>query len=139
MADAPYLIALALLEQGEGRALPLQGKSLREPLAPDADPGAVGHALALDLLMRVWQRSDQGPLRRAAADQSLLLITVPIEALQEQVPALKAQWLNNGDTAGLLQELRQIASGVWSLQQANREPIAYVNLDGAPADQPVRS
>ena len=78
-------------------------------------------------------------MRRAAGDHSLLLITVPIEALQEQVPALKAQWLNTGDTAGLLQELRQIASGVWSLQQANREPIAYVNLDGAPADQPVRS
>ena len=128
MADAPYLIALALLEQGEGRALPLQGKSLREPLAPGADPGAVGHQLALDLLMRVWQRSDQGPLRRVAADQSLLLITVPIEALQEQLPALKAAWLNSGDTAALLQGLRQIASGVWQLAQEPRQPITYQRL-----------
>jgi len=139
MADAPYLIALALLEQNGERAMPLQGKSLREPIPAGGDPGELGHQQALGLMLRVWQRSEQGPLRRAAGDHSLLLITVPIEALQEQVPALKAQWLNNGDTAGLLQELRQIASGVWSLQQANREPIAYVNLDGAPADQPVRS
>ena len=128
MADAPYLIALALLEQGEGRALPLQGKSLREPLAPDADPGAVGHQLALDLLMRVWQRSDQGPLQRAAADHSLLLITVPIEALQEQLPALKAAWLNTGDTAALLQGLRPITSGVWSLVLEPRQPITYQRL-----------
>jgi hypothetical protein len=128
MADASYLIALALLEQGEGRALPLQGKSLREPLAPDAVPGAVGHQLALDLLMRVWQRSDQGPLQRAAADHSLLLITVPIEALQEQLPALKAAWLNTGDTSALLQGLRPIASGVWSLALEPRQPITYQRL-----------
>ena len=38
MADAPYLIALALLEQQGERAMPLQGKSLREPLPDDGDP-----------------------------------------------------------------------------------------------------
>ncbi|MEN9496220.1 MAG: hypothetical protein RLZZ137_1260, partial [Cyanobacteriota bacterium] len=31
MADAPYLIALALVEQNGARAMPLQGKSLRQP------------------------------------------------------------------------------------------------------------
>ena len=128
MADAPYLIALALLEQGEGRALPLQGKSLRNPLAPGGDPGEVGHQLALDLLVRVWQRSDQGPLQRAAAEHSLLLITVPIEALQEQLPALKAAWLNTGDTPELLQGLREIGSGVWQLALEPRQPLRYVSL-----------
>ena len=128
MADAPYLIALALLEQNGERAMPLQGKSLREPLSADADPGEVGHQLALDLLVRVWQRSDQGPLQRAAADHSLLLITVPIEALQEQLPALKAAWLNSGDTAALLQGLAELASGVWSLSQEPRQPITYCRI-----------
>ncbi len=65
MADAPYLIALALLEQNGERAMPLQGKSLREPLAADGDPGEVGRQQALELLVRVWQRSDQGALSRA--------------------------------------------------------------------------
>jgi len=53
IADAPSLIALALLEQQGERAMPLQGKSLREPLPADGAPGAVGHQQALELLMRV--------------------------------------------------------------------------------------
>ena len=128
MADAPYLIALALLEQNGVRAMPLQGKSLREPIPADGDPGELGHQQALGLMLRVWQRSEQGPLRRAAGDHSLLLITVPIEALQEQLPALKAAWLNTGDTAALLKGLRPIASGVWQLAQEPRQPLQYVPL-----------
>jgi len=128
MADAPYLIALALLEQNGVRAMPLQGKSLREPLAADADPGEVGRQQALDLLVRVWQRSDEGALRRAGGDQSLLLVTVPIEALQEQLPALKAAWLNSGDTAALLEELKALASGVWSMTLESRQPLSFQRL-----------
>jgi hypothetical protein len=44
------------------------------------------------------------------------------------VPALKARWLNSGDTAALLQELRQIASGVWSLELEPRQPLRYSRL-----------
>lgn len=128
MADAPYLIALALLEQNGERAMPLQGKSLREPLSADADPGEVGHQLALDLLVRVWQRSDQGPLQRAAADHSLLLITVPIEALQEQLPALKAAWLNSGDSDTLLAGLSDLSSGLWAVSLEKREPLRFERL-----------
>ena len=51
MASAPYLIALALLEQNGRRALPLQGRSLQAAIPADADPGADGHAQALQLLV----------------------------------------------------------------------------------------
>ena len=44
MADAPYLIVLALLEQGGERAMPLQGKSLREPL-PAPGPALIRTSL----------------------------------------------------------------------------------------------
>lgn len=128
MADAPYLIALALLEQNSERAMPLQGKSLREPLPADGDPGEVGRHQALELLVRVWQRSDQGALSRAAGDQSLLVVAVPIEALQEDLPALKAQWLNSGDMAALVQGLVALGAGVWSLNMEPREPLAYRRL-----------
>jgi len=128
MADAPYLIALALLDQGGQRAMPLQGKSLREPLPADGDPGEVGRLQALDLLVRVWQRSDQGPLSRASGDQSLLVVAVPIEALQEDLPALKAAWLNSGDTAALVQGLAELGSGVWSLTLESRQPLSYRRL-----------
>ena len=128
MADAPYLIALALLEQNGERAMPLQGKSLREPLAADGDPGEVGRQQALELLVRVWQRSDQGALSRAGGEQSLLVVAVPIEALQEDLPALKAQWLNGGDTAALVQGLAALGTGVWSLNLELRQPLAYGRL-----------
>jgi len=128
MADAPYLIALALLDQNGERAMPLQGKSLREPLAEDDDPGEVGRQQALELLVRVWQRSDQGALSRAAGDQSLLVVAVLIEALQEDLPALKAQWLNSGDTAALVQGIAALGAGVWSLNLEPRQPLAYRRL-----------
>jgi hypothetical protein len=125
MADAPYLIALALLEQGGERAMPLQGQSLPEPLAAGGDPAEVGRRQALELLVRVWQRSDGGPLSRAAGEHSLLLLTVPIEALQEQLPALKARWIASGDTPTLLQELQALAGGLWSLGMEPRGPLDF--------------
>lgn len=70
MADAPYLIALALLEQNGKRSLPLSGKSQSLPPSNvDIDghqarhdmPSDDGKALALELLLRIWQRTDDGP------------------------------------------------------------------------------
>lgn len=128
MADAPYLIALALLEQDGQRAMPLQGRSLKEILPAEADPGEEGRRQALELMVRVWQRSDQGPLRRAAGDHSLLLVTLPIEALQEALPALKAAWLRSGDHVAFLQQLQALASAVWSLNLEPRQPLAFQRL-----------
>ncbi len=128
MADAPYLIALALVEHNGARALPLQGKSLRSPIAASDDPGEVGRQQALELLMRIWQRSDTGPLNRAAADTSLLLAEVPIEALQSELPQIKADWLNSGDSATLLEQLRQLAGGIWILKLEPRTPLQFVRL-----------
>ena len=125
MADAPYLMALALLEQNGQRAMPLQGKSLREPIPAGSDPGEEGHRQALELLVRVWQRSDQGDLRRAAGDLSLLLAEIPMEALMEQLPAWKAQWIRGGDTAAFVAEIRAMGGGVWSLNLEARGPLRY--------------
>lgn len=128
MTDAPYLIAMALLEQGGQRALPLQGTGLQAPLPAGADPGEAGERQALELLLRVWQRSEEGPLRRAAGEPSLLLVTVPIEALQQELPALKAAWIQGGSTEALLQGLRELGSGLWSLSVEPRQPLRFTAL-----------
>jgi hypothetical protein len=125
MASAPYLIALALLEQNGRRALPLQGRSLHESIPAEADPGAEGHAQALELLVRIWQRSEDGPLCRAAADSSLLLVELPMEALMEQLPPAKAAWIANGDTAGLQRRLQELGGRLWSLSLEHRSPLHY--------------
>lgn len=130
MADAPYLIALALLEQNGARALPLGGRSL--PAAADPAPGGEPHAmakeLALELLVRVWQRSAEGPLKQASADGSLLLAELPMGCLPEDLPALKAAWLNSGDTTAFHEGLQAMAVRVWALSFAKFQPLAFTPL-----------
>ena len=70
MADTPYLVAMALIDQQGRRALPLGGRSQKEVAPQGEAPEASGHVLVLELLLRVWQRSDQGCLQRAAGDDS---------------------------------------------------------------------
>ena len=125
MADAPYLIALALLEQDGARAMPLQGKSL--PSALD-DPGSIGEQQVLQLLLRIWQRSDTGAIQRAVGETSLLLAELPIEVFQAQLPAIKADWLNGGETDAFLEQLRALAGGLWSIKIEPRGPLVWTRL-----------
>ena len=125
MADAPYLIALALLEQDGSRAMPLQGKSL--PSALD-DPGSIGEQQLLQLLLRIWQRSDTGAIQRAAGEASLLLAELPIEVFQAQLPAIKAEWLNGGETGTFMEQLRALAGGLWSVKIEPRGPLVWTRL-----------
>jgi hypothetical protein len=126
MADAPYLIALAFLELNGERALPLTGKSQSAASAAAADPGEDGCSLALELLLRIWQRSDEGPLRRAAGDASLLLVEMPMEVMSEQLPRVKNEWVKGGDTLRCLEQLRTLVSRAWRITVARREPVSFV-------------
>ena len=126
MADAPYLIALALVEFGGRRALPLNGKSIAAPSDPSADPGEAGHALALELLLRLWQRSSEAPLQPAAGEASLLLVEIPMEAMTEELPRLKAQWINGGETSALLDALKTLAQKGWTIRTAKHEPVQFI-------------
>lgn len=127
MADAPYLVALALIEQGGVRALPLGGRTLPVDAGEPVDdaPHAVAHEVALELLVRVWQRSDDGDLRRAAGVGSLLLVELSMERLNDDLPALKATWLETGDTEAFHQNLQAIAMRTWSVGIAKFEPVTF--------------
>lgn len=126
VADLPYLIAMALLEQDGQRAMPLQGQSLREAIPPDGDPGDVGRRQAFELLLRVWQRSDGGPLRRVDGDSSLLLAELPIASLMVQLPELKAEWLNGCNTSKLIDGLEALGAGrIWTLKMEPRSPLTF--------------
>jgi hypothetical protein len=125
MADLPYLVALALVDQEGRRALPLNGKSLTAAGAELKDPGDDGRTLALELLLRIWQRSDEGALRRAAGDASLLLVELPLEVMQERLPLLKAAWLAGGETEAFLNDLGSLALRAWRVAIARHEPIGF--------------
>lgn len=125
MADTPYLVALALVEISGKRALPLIGKSQAAAALEASDPGEAGRSLALDLLLRLWQRSDEGPLQRAAGDASLLLVEIPMEVMSDQLPLLKASWLSGGETQVLLDSLQGLVSRAWRISIAKYEPVSF--------------
>ena len=124
MAAAPYLVALALIEQEGRRALPLAGRSLKAGDAAAEQPTQVAHALALELLLRLLQRSDDGALKRACGVDSLLLVELPMECLPEDLPRLKADWLNSGDTRAFQKGLQAICGRAWTMSIAKFEPIS---------------
>ena len=123
MADTPYLVALALMEQQGKRALPLAGRSLKAEEARADSPTEAAHGLALELLLRVWQRSDDGVLKRACAGESLLLVELAMERLPEDLPALKAAWLNSGDTEAFRAGLRAMGGRAWTMSIAKFQPV----------------
>ena len=132
MANAPYLVALALVEFDGKRALPLTGKTQSAATTsapaendPANDPGDDGRTLALELLLRLWQRSDGGPLQRAAGDSSLLLIEIPLDVMSEQLPLLKASWLASGDTAAFESSLKALVIRSWRMGIAKYEPVSF--------------
>ena len=122
MADTPYLVALALVEIAGRRALPLGGQSWPAAASSD-DPGELGRTLALELLLRLWQRSDEGALRRTAGEASLLLLEMPLETMSEQLPKLKAAWLAGGGTDAMHAELRALAARGWQVSFAKYEGV----------------
>ena len=128
MADSPYLIALALFDQDGRRAMPLAGKSQVVVAAEGDAPEQLGKELTLDLLLRVWQRSDDGPVQRAAAAASLLLVELPMERLPEDLPQIKADWLSTGDTTTCLKALQRISSRSWRVSSEKFKPVALTPL-----------
>jgi hypothetical protein len=123
LADTSYLVVLALVEKDGRRSLPLTGKS--QPAAA-ADPGEAGCTLALELLLRLWQGSDDIPMRRAAGDASLLLVELPLELMSEQLPILKANWIAGGDTPRFEAGLQSLVNRAWRITIAKYEPISFV-------------
>jgi hypothetical protein len=123
MADTPYLIAMALFDQQGRRALPLAGRSQAEVAPIGEAPQLLGHALALDLLLRVWQRSDESSLQRAAGLYSLLLVELPMERLPEDLPAIKAAWLKTGDTEAFKVALQAMSSRGWTIAVEKFKPV----------------
>ncbi len=129
MIEHPYLIAFALIEQKTTRAMPLGGKSLKHVIPSEFQPGQAGEGLAMELLMRVFQRSEDAPLRRAAGENSLFLVLIPMEYLQDKIPLIKSEWLKSGDNKKFFSQLYDLCEGVWALNFSKGHGIQFSRLD----------
>ncbi len=128
MTYGRYLVALVLIEEGDKRAMPLGGKSIKEPLGSNDNPGAFGEELAKELLLRVFQRSENGSLRRAAGSRSLLVIHISLESMQDDLPRLKSEWIQSGDFQQFISGLKIASEGVWSLSFSRENGITYSSV-----------
>ena len=95
MASQDYLIAIALIEQNLVRAMPLGGKEIKDNLEEPDNFKKRGEEVILNLLLRVFQRSDEGALKRASEDNGLLLVHMHPKRMQKELPFIKSEWLRD--------------------------------------------
>ena len=115
MSEFPYLVALALLNEKGKRAMPLGGKSIKEDILTESFLGSKAETIALELLIRLLKRSEGNPINIAAKGKSLILAQINLDSMQKQLPHLKAEWINKGDSDLFIVNLKDISQMVWSL------------------------
>ncbi len=126
--EFPYLIGIALIQKGEARAMPIGGRSIQKALDVSENPGEKGNLIALELLLRVFQSSDQVSVKGNSAKENLLIIQMSINSMQDKLPSIKAEWLKTGDTSKLLRCLEDCCHGIWSISFAKHSGIIYKRI-----------
>ena len=128
MANQDYLIAMALIEQNGIRALPLGGKEIKDDLKNDDNFKKLGEEVVLNLLLRVFQRSDEGPLKRASEDQGLLLVHMHPKRMQKELPFIKSEWIRDGDTHQFLKYLGNLSKEIWTASFIKYKGVEFTSI-----------
>jgi len=128
MASQDYLIAIALIEQNEVRAMPLGGKEIKDNLRDDGNLNKFGEDVILKLLIRVFQRSDEGALKRASEDKGLLLVHMHPKRMQKELPFIKSEWIRDGDTNQFLKYLGNLSKEIWSVSFVKYNGIEFTSI-----------
>ena len=128
MASQDYLIAIALIEQNEVRAMPLGGKEIKDNLSDEGNLNKFGEDVILKLLLRVFQRSDEGALKRASEDKGLLLVHMHPKRMQKELPFIKSEWIRDGDTNQFLKYLGNLSKEIWSVSFVKYNGIEFTSI-----------
>ena len=82
-----------------------------------------GESIIQQLLIRVFQLSGEKSVRRYYGEKSLILIQVPMLIMQKEIPLIKSEWINNGDSEKCIAQLQNISEGVWQVYFTREEGI----------------
>ena len=123
-----YLIAIALLEQNDVRAMPLGGKEIKEKLDEKGILNKLGEEVILNLLLRVYQRSDEGPLKRVSEDKGLLLVQMHPKRMQKELPFIKSEWIRDGDTNQFIKYLGNLSKEIWTASFVKYKGVELVSI-----------
>ena len=95
--------------------MPIGGKSLKGEIKDNWEPKEEGYRIALELMLRIIQNTDEAPTSREADDKSLLLIKIDMAIMQENLPSIKADWIKTGNTNNLLKRLHDNSARIWTV------------------------
>ena len=129
MAQNSYFICLGLIKQGSTRIMPLGGKSSSKSDILEENLESFLSPIALELLVRVIQRTKEGAIKAAAIDKSILIVKIPMNAMQEYMPIFKRDWIETGKTDELLKNLRRVSDRIWSVDFVRYEGLKFRELE----------
>ena len=128
MEEQKYLIAIALAEQNNKRLMPLGGRTITGVFASDQRPKKEAEKTILDLLLRLFKRTIEGSIKISNDDSGLLLAEISFESMHNNLPIIKSDWINTGDTQTLIDKLKSISFNLWSIQHRKHEGIIFNDL-----------
>ena len=128
MEEQKYVIAIALAEQNNKRLMPLGGKTLTGVDILSQSSKKEVEKIILDLLLRLFQRTTEGSLKISNDETGLLLAEISFESMHKNIPVIKSNWINSGDTDTLIEKLNSICSNLWSVQFKKHEGIIFNDL-----------
>ena len=129
MSSQDYLIAIALIDQNGSRAMPLGGKEIKDDIFEDKDKfKQLGEEVILNLLLRVFQRSDEGPLKRSSEDRGLLLVHMHPKRMQKELPFIKSEWIRDGDTDQFIKYLGNLSKEIWTASFVKYKGIELTSI-----------
>ena len=98
MGEQKYVIAIALAEQNNKRLMPLGGKTFSGVDTLSQSSKKEVEKIILDLLLRIFQRTTEGSLKISNDETGLLLAEISFESMHNNIPVIKSNWINSGDT-----------------------------------------
>tara|TARA_Y100001968_G_scaffold216219_1_gene198921 strand:+ start:601 stop:993 length:393 start_codon:yes stop_codon:yes gene_type:complete len=128
MEEQKYLITIALAKQNNKRIMPLGGKTYTRVEDGSQTPKKEAEKILLDLLLRLFKRTTEGDLKVDNYETGLLLAEISFENMQNNLPIIKSNWINTGNTDILLENLKSLCINLWSIKYIKHEGIIYNDL-----------
>ena len=128
MASQDYLIAIGLIEQNGIRAMPLGGKEIKGDLENSENFRQLGEEVTLNLLLRIFQRTDEGELKRSSEDKGLLLVHMHPKRMQKELPFIKSEWIRDGDTSQFLKYLGNLSKEIWTVSFVKYKGVEFTSI-----------
>ncbi len=128
MEEQKYVLAIALAEQNNKRIMPIGGKTFSGFDTLNQSTRKYFEKIILDLLLRLFQRTNEGSLKISNDKTGLLIAEISFENMHKNIPVIKSNWVNSGDTDTLIEKLKSICSNIWSVQFKKHEGIIFFDL-----------